>query len=72
MLFDYNGKCTECQSEELLYDKLKGEIFCRHCGLIIEDRYSFASIPDMMMKSHLEGRLEARKLNEEMMKEHLQ
>lgn len=66
----FNLNCTECHHEILLYDELLGEIFCEKCGLINADKYSFETIPDMMMKSHQDGIFEARKLNEEMMKEH--
>ena len=64
----FNMKCAECHHPILIYDELMGEIFCEKCGLINDDKYSFESIPEMMLKSHLEGLRQMKKLNAEMMK----
>lgn len=49
----YNRKCDECESMDIRYDESKGEVFCLHCGLILEDRYALISIPRLweMMKA---------------------
>ncbi len=31
-------KCPECGSKNLIYDEQKGELVCKDCGLIIEDK----------------------------------
>lgn len=49
----YNRQCDECESMDIGYDEWKGELFCLHCGLILEERYALISIPQIieMMKS---------------------
>ena len=34
----YIKKCPDCGSIDLIVNKEKGEIVCRHCGLVIEDK----------------------------------
>ena len=63
----YFMKCEECHHQGLQNKKKMGELFCQKCGLINEDEYSFQSIPEMMEKKHLEGMIEARKMNLKMM-----
>ena len=35
---DYIKKCPECGSINLFWNKAKGEIICKDCGLVIEDK----------------------------------
>src|SRR3990167_8318140 len=35
---DYIKKCAECGSINLFWNKAKGEIICKDCGLVIEDK----------------------------------
>lgn len=35
----FNKTCTECKSSNILYDEHKGELFCNHCGLILDSIY---------------------------------
>lgn len=35
---EYIKKCPECSSIDLLWNKESGEIICRECGLVIEDK----------------------------------
>ena len=34
----YVNKCTECGSKNLFHNRDKGEVICRACGLVIEDK----------------------------------
>ena len=31
-------KCPECGSNKLIYDEQKGELICRNCGLVVEEK----------------------------------
>lgn len=48
----FNRKCQECKSHRILYDELKGEVYCLDCGLIQDEVFSVFSIMkyEMMMK----------------------
>ena len=34
----YIKKCPECQSTNLFINREKGEVTCRDCGLVVEDK----------------------------------
>ncbi|MBI4918308.1 transcription initiation factor IIB [archaeon] len=34
----YTKKCSECGATDLFIDREKGEIICRECGLVVEDK----------------------------------
>ena len=44
----FNRRCTECKSDNIMLDELKGEVFCLGCGLILEERFKLISIPDII------------------------
>ena len=44
----YYLQCAECESNNIWYDDLKGELFCQDCGLILEERFKLISIPDII------------------------
>ena len=50
----FNLRCNECNHEGLLYDESRGELFCQNCGLIIDDKYSIMSVPDILERLRLE------------------
>ena len=35
-------KCPECGNEDFYVNEEKGEIICKHCGLVIEDKMILA------------------------------
>ena len=35
---DYVKKCPECHSLNLIHNRERGEIICRDCGLVVEDK----------------------------------
>ena len=53
MRWIYYVNCTECKSDNIWYDDLRGELFCADCGLVLERKYEIVSIPDIIdyMKS---------------------
>ncbi|MEK6857046.1 MAG: TFIIB-type zinc ribbon-containing protein, partial [Nanoarchaeota archaeon] len=34
----YVKKCPECQSTKLFINRDKGEVICKDCGLVVEDK----------------------------------
>lgn len=42
----FTKSCTECQSSNIMYDEHKGELFCNHCGLILDSIYENIKIID--------------------------
>lgn len=40
--------CGECESSDVWYDDEKGELFCRNCGLVLDEKYGMISIPDIL------------------------
>lgn len=58
----FNIQCDECESKEIAYDDSKGELFCLHCGLILEDRFSMISVPRLLEMMKAEEQKEREKL----------
>ena len=48
----FNKTCTECQSPNIMYDEHKGELFCNHCGLILDSIYENIKIIDYIKENN--------------------
>lgn len=48
----FNKTCTECQSPNIMYDENKGELFCNHCGLILDSIYENIKIIDYIKENN--------------------
>ena len=49
-----NKTCTDCQSSNILFDEYKGELFCNHCGLILNNIYETIKITDYIGENNNE------------------
>ena len=63
----FNIQCDECESMEIAYDDSKGELFCLHCGLILEDRFSMISVPRLLEMMKAEEKKQRLELQSELM-----
>ena len=45
---ELNRTCNNCKTHNLIYDEYKGEIFCKHCGVIDTNIYELIKITEFI------------------------
>ena len=49
-------ECSECKSEHIVRDYKRGEITCRNCGLVVDDKLSIKDLSgELLILNKMKG-----------------